>query len=280
MPFKSPRNWSNSILSRDCLVTSFFAMANNMRNIKLTIEYDGTHLSGWQMQTLDKRTVQGEIELALQIIFKKDIRISGSGRTDAGVHAQGQVANFHTDSKMKTEEIVRALNGNLPEDIVILSAQEVPEKFHAQFSAKRKTYRYTILNRQSRTALQNDFLLHLPYKLDLILLKKEAKEIVGEKNFRSFMATDAAQKEKLTIKNTTRKVYSLKIRKQEDLIYIDITANGFLYKMVRNIVGTLLEVGTGLMPPGSVKKILKAKSRVAAGMTAPAKGLMLVSVKY
>ncbi|MCB9771952.1 MAG: tRNA pseudouridine(38-40) synthase TruA [Candidatus Omnitrophica bacterium] len=251
-----------------------------MRNIKLTIEYDGTHLSGWQMQTLDKRTVQSEIELALQIIFKKDIRITGSGRTDAGVHAQGQVANFHTDSTMKTEEIVRALNGNLPEDIVILAAQDVPKKFHAQFSAKRKTYRYTILNRQSRTALQNNFLMHLPYKLDLTLLKKEAKEIIGEKDFRSFMATDHAQKNKLIIKDTIRKVYSLKIRKENDLIHIDITANGFLYKMVRNIIGTLLEVGTGLLPPGSIKKIIKAKSRVAAGMTAPAKGLTLLSVKY
>ncbi len=251
-----------------------------MQNIKLILEYNGTKFSGWQMQTPDKRTVQGEIEKALLIIFKKEIRINGSGRTDAGVHALGQVANFKIDSPMKPQEIVRALNGNLANDITILSAENVSVRFHAQHSAKRKTYRYTILNRPTRPAIDKDFVLHIPYKINLSAMRKEAKVLIGKHNFISFTATDSAQKGKLTAKETTRTIHALNIRKKEDFITIEVTANGFLYKMVRNIVGTLLDVGTGLIPQGSVKKILRAKSRLAARETAPSKGLALINVIY
>ncbi len=246
-----------------------------MRNIKLILEYKGTHLSGWQLQP-DKRTVQGEIERALKKIFKKNIRIQGSGRTDAGVHALGQVANFKIHSLMKPEEIVRALNGNLPEDITILSAESVSIVFHSQFNAKQKTYRYTILNRQTRPALDNEFVWHVPYKINVPLMRSEAKAFVGQHDFRSFTATDSGH----TDKNTIRKIARLNIRKKNDILTFEITGNGFLYKMVRNIVGTLVDVGTGQLPAGSVKKILKAQSRIAAGITAPAKGLTLISVKY
>lgn len=246
-----------------------------MRNIKLTIEYDGTDLAGWQTQSQNNRTVQGEIEKALKTIFKKKIHLIGSGRTDAGVHALGQVANFKTDAKMATEEITRALNGNLPADIVILKAQEISSNFHAQYSAKRKTYRYTILNRRQRPALQKNFCLHIPYKLNLSLMKKAAKDFVGRKDFRSFMASGSESK-----KDTTRTIYKISLRKIQDFILIDITANGFLYKMVRNIVGTLLDIGSGKIDKNSVKAILKQKTRLAAGVTAPAKGLSLIKVEY
>lgn len=251
-----------------------------MRNIKLTIEYDGTNFSGWQLQTPDMRTVQGEIEKALSKIFKKDIRINGSGRTDAGVHALGQVANFKLDSPMKPEEIIRALNGNLPDDISVLGAEKVSTRFHAQHSAKRKTYCYSILNRPTRPTIDKNFVLHIPYKINLSAMRKEARILLGKHNFISFTATDSAKRGKLTTRDTTRTIYALDIQKKKDLITISITANGFLYKMVRNIVGTLLDVGTGLIPQGSVKKILTAKSRLAARETAPAKGLTLINVVY
>lgn len=250
-----------------------------MRNIKVTIEYNGTNLSGWQYQP-GERTVQGDIEKALKIIFRKNIHVQGSGRTDAGVHAVGQVANFKIDSPMKPEEIIRALNGNLKDDITVISAEDVADHFHSQYSAKKKTYRYTILNRPTRTAIDKDFVWHVQYKINVAAMRKEAKSLIGKHNFLSFTATDPAKKGKLTAKDTTRTITALDIQKKGDIITIEITANGFLYKMVRNIAGTLLAVGTGTLPQGAVKKILKAKSRLAARETAPAKGLQLVKVEY
>lgn len=250
------------------------------RNIKLTIEYDGTRFCGWQVQAPGQRTVQGEIKKALRIIFKKDIAIAGSGRTDTGVHASGQVASFKIDAPMPTHEIVRALNGNLSDDITILCAEEVPASFHAQFGAKRKTYQYRIFNRSTRPAINKDFVLHISHKINVAAMRKEAKDLVGRHNFLSFTATDPAKRGKPTAQNTIRTIYNLTIRKKRNLVTIEITANGFLYKMVRNIVGTLLAIGTGLLPAGSMKRILKAKTRQAAHSTAPAKGLMLISVEY
>ncbi len=249
-----------------------------MRNIKITIEYHGRHFAGWQLQP-GERTVQGEIEKALKKIFKTEIRIVGSGRTDTGVHAIGQVANFKTISKMETEEIVRALNGNLPDDIVILQAVNVPLKFHAQFSAKRKTYRYTVLYRRARTVLQKDYCHHIPHKLNLPLIRQEAKGLLGKKDFHSFMATDTKYDENGK-KDTVRTVYKFSILKKGDFLIFEITANGFLYKMVRNMVGTLLDIGSNAGTQSRIKDILRQKSRLAAGVTAPAKGLVLVEVIY
>lgn len=250
-----------------------------MRNIKLTIEYSGTQFSGWQVQP-DKRTVQGEIEKALKIIFKKKIRINGSGRTDSGVHAAGQVANFKVNSKMPCAEMVRAMNGNLAEDITILSALDVSPDFHAQFSAKRKTYRYSIFNRPTRPALNAGYLLWVQNSINLNRIKKEARDLVGKHDFKSLTATDPAKNDQYPDKSTVRTIYEITVKKSGPLITIDITANGFLYKMVRNIVGVLLDVGTGRIPTGSVKSILKAKSRPAARETAPACGLSLMEVCY
>lgn len=251
-----------------------------MRNIKLTLEYDGTHFNGWQIQPSHKRTIQGEIEKALKAIFKKKIRLTGSGRTDSGVHALGQVANFKTTSSLSTAEILKALNANLPEDIVVLKAEEVTLKFHAQYSVKRKTYRYSILNRPTRSAVQRHFCLHVPHKLNLTAMRSEGRSLAGRQDFRSFMAMNPAERHTIKGKDTVRTISKLNIQKKGAYLYIELEANGFLYKMVRNIVGTLLAVGSGKLPKGSVRKILKEKNRMCAPATAPAKGLCLLKVNY
>ncbi len=247
------------------------------RNVKLTIEYEGTDFHGWQIQK-GERTVQGEIVRALETIFKKKIILFGSGRTDTGVHAHGQVANFKVATSMSAKEILKALNANLPADITILKSEFVPQNFHAQFNAKSKVYRYTILHREARAALGRNFCLIHPYPLNISIMRKEANVLLGKRDFKGFAASDPRQQNKRS--TTIRKIKKINIKKQGDFIYIDIEADGFLHHMVRNIVGTLLEVASGRMPKGIVKKILKKKDRTLAGYTAQAKGLSLMEVKY
>jgi tRNA pseudouridine38-40 synthase len=261
-----------------------------MRNIKLTIEYDGTCFKGWQIQKKNQRTVQGEIEKALKKIFKEEIRLIGSGRTDSGVHAVGQVANFKISSPMPAARIKRALNANLPADIAILDARETDSLFHAQYSVRSKTYRYTILNRDVRSARERHSCFFYPYPLNLRLMREEAKSLLGRKDFKSFEAADTAGKggDKACLSasalgrqaGTVRTVRRVKITKKGDFIFIDIEANGFLYKMVRNIVGTLLEIGGGRLPKGSIKTILRKRNRLFAGDTAKPHGLTLWEVRY
>ncbi|MFC1510638.1 tRNA pseudouridine(38-40) synthase TruA [Candidatus Omnitrophota bacterium] len=251
-----------------------------MQNIKLTIEYDGTRFQGWQSQNKGQRTVQDEIEGALKKICKEKIRLIGSGRTDSGVHALAQVANFKTKSKRPAKEYINALNGNLPKDISIINAESVPLSFHAQYTAKKKTYRYSILYRPTRSALQHRFSFHISTQLNVALMRKEAKTLIGRKDFASFQTSDPVRKRAGKQENTIRHITALNIKKHGDVIAIDITANGFLYKMVRNIVGTLLEIGSGKKPKGSMQTILKNKNRTMAGQTAKACGLMLLKVIY
>ena len=251
-----------------------------IRNIKLTVEYDGTNFQGWQIQKSDSRTIQGSIEKALKTIFEKKIKLYGSGRTDSGVHALGQVANFKVNTQMTIDEIAQAINGNLPRDIAVIKAEEVNEEFHAQYSVKRKTYRYTILYRKSRCAQQRNYCLHYQGKLNVRAMKEEAKSLLGKKDFKSFQASDPAKRSKLLKENTIRTISNISIKKKNDLILIEMTANGFLYKMVRNMVGTLLEVGRGKFEKGCIRKILAKKNRNCAAYTAKAHGLSLVSVKY
>ncbi len=251
-----------------------------MRNIKLTIEYDGTHFNGWQVQDKGKRTVQGEIEKACAKVFHKRIRLIGSGRTDSGVHALGQVANFRVDTKLAPFEILRAVNASLPEDITIVKVEEAQEKFHAQHSAKSKVYRYTILNRPARSALERNFCYHYPYQLNVSMMRQEARALTGRRDFKSFQASGSMRFDKDKKKNTVRYLKKLMIRRRGDLIYIDFEADGFLYKMVRNIMGTLLHIGRGRLPKGSIKRILAKKNRAFAGQTAKAKGLCLLKVNY
>lgn len=269
-----------------------------MRNIKLTLEYDGTNFNGWQTQSRPKgqwprakssllahrsklighssklRTIQQSLESALSGILSEKIKVTGSGRTDSGVHALGQVANFKTKSGMHAADIKRALNAVLPEDIAIHKVEEAPPDFHSRFGAKSKIYRYCILNRQHRSTRDNRFAYFYPWKLNLNLMKQEARYLLGKKDFKSFQAADKK------FRPATRLLKNLRISKKGDFIYIDIESQGFLYKMARNIVGTLIEIGRGKLPKGSLPLILKSKDRKLAGPTAPACGLTLMEVKY
>jgi len=244
-----------------------------MRNIKLTIEYDGTNHAGWQVQK-NAKTIQEVLEDALRKILQRKVVLYSSGRTDSGVHAQAQVANFKSDTKLSCDSIVRALNSCLPEDIAIKKAQDVPLSFHSRFSAKSKLYRYTILNSKTRSPLARHFSCHIPYKLDIKAMRLAAKHIIGRRDFKSFQATDKIKRPSVrTIKN-------ISIKKPGDFIYIDVEADGFLYRMVRNIVGTLLDAGRGKIRHNDVKAVIKTCDRTKSGPTAKPLGLCLIKVKY
>ena len=246
------------------------------RNIRLTIEYDGTRFCGWQIQRKHKRskTVQEEIEKAAKKLFGKKIKLRGAGRTDSGVHAEAQVANFKIDSNVPLLNIKKGLNSYLPRDIAILSVDRVSPTFHAQFDAKKKLYRYTIINRKVRSPLRKRHSAFVSYDMDIESMKRAAKYFIGKKDFRSFQASD--KKEKTAVRHITR----LDIFHRSKVIEIYIQADGFLYNMVRNIVGTLIDVGRGRIKPESINEILAKKHRSLAGQTAPAKGLCLVKVIY
>lgn len=244
-----------------------------MRNIKLTVAYDGTDYKGWQAQN-NGLTVQAVIEDAALKVFKRKSHICGAGRTDAGVHAKGQIAHFKTSSKIPTERIPKALNSFLPGDVVITQAQEVSLDFHAQFSAKSKHYRYYIFNSSHKDPFKERYSWRVPYKLNIFLMKKEAKILLGKHDFKSFQARDKRQRPSI------REIFNITIKKRKQFFVIDIEGDGFLYNMVRNVVGTLVEIGRGYFPPGKMKDVLNKKDRTIAGPTAPAKGLFLMEVKY
>lgn len=248
------------------------------RHFKFIVEYDGTGFSGWQIQKAKQRTVQGEIQAALKKIFRKSVRVSGSGRTDTGVHALGQIGAFEVDTNLNVLAIQRALNFYLPKDIVILGLSQTKAQFHPRFSVKTKIYRYQILNRECRTALERNFCWHVPQPVDLNEMKKEAKGLIGKNDFRGFMSSDTSHDG--TAKDTVRSIKRLDIRRKGKDIVIEIEADGFLYKMARNIVGALIAVGVGKLPKGTITKILKGRNRSLAPAPAPARGLYLAQVKY
>lgn len=231
-----------------------------MRNIKLTIEYDGTNYCGWQTQTgySRKPSIQETVEKTLRKILNEKIKIIGSGRTDAGVHARAQAANFRTESRIPLKNLKRALNSVLPKDITIKSAQEAALGFHSRFDVKFKTYRYIILNSGHPDPFLRNYAYFYPFNVDVRRMKKESRSLLGRHNFAAFQASGSR------VKDTVRTVKEIKIRQGKHLIYIDITADGFLYNMARNIVGTLLEAGRGKF----------------AAFTAPARGLFLLDVRY
>jgi len=249
---------------------------SHMRNFKITLEYDGVGFCGWQAQGQGERTVQGEIEAVLLKVFKQPIRVIASGRTDSGVHAGGQVISFKVDTRMKPLEIQRAFNSLLPADIAVHEALDVKNDVHAQYSVKEKTYRYTVLNRKYRSVFLRDRVYFYPYPLNISNMRKAAKHLIGRHDFKSFQAYDPLRAERQTV----RTIKKIAIKKEGDLVHIDVTADGFLYKMVRNIAGTLLAIGSGQLPLKDMPKILKAKNRKSAWDTAPAEGLCLMSVKY
>ncbi len=207
-----------------------------MRNIKLTIEYDGKDFNGWQKQP-NKLNIQGTIEQAINSITGEDIDLNASGRTDAGVHAFGQVANFRTNSNIPIEKIAIAINSRLKKSIVIKSAEEVDEKFHSRLSCKRKTYRYVINNSYEGTAIYRNLEYHIPVKLDVENMKKAAIYFEGEHDFKAFKASGTSSK------SSVRTIYKAHVYKKDERVYIELTGNGFLYNMVRIISGTLVDVG-------------------------------------
>ncbi len=244
-----------------------------MRNLLLKIEYDGTDYAGWQSQK-NAKSIQDAIEAALKRITGRKARLISCGRTDAGVHALSLFANFKTEAKIPLFKLQRGLNSVLPKDIAIKEVKEVPLEFNSRFDAKSKLYRYTIMNGPSRSAMSGNFTVYIPYKLDVALMKKEAKVLVGKHDFKSFQAADKVKR------SSIRTIKKLSIKKKGEAIIIDVEADGFLYNMVRNIAGTLIDIGRDRLPYGSMARILKAKDRKFAGATAPARGLCLMEVKY
>ena len=245
-----------------------------VRNIKLVIEYDGKEFNGWQKQPT-KLNIQGEIERAIKQITGEDVDLTASGRTDAGVHAFGQVANFKTNSNIPIEKIPIALNSNLKKAIVIKSAEEVEERFHSRLNCKRKTYRYIINNSKYGTAIYRNLETHIPMKLDIQKMQEAVKYFEGEHDFKAFKASGTSSK------SSVRTIYKAEvIDAGNERIYIELTGNGFLYNMVRIISGTLVEVGLGKIKPNEIKMIIESKKRKNAGKTLPPQGLYLVNVEY
>ena len=242
-----------------------------LRNIKLEIEYDGTDFYGWQVQP-KLRTVQGEIQDRLNIILKHEVNLIGSGRTDVRVHALRQVANFKTDTPLDGESILRALNGLLPDDVVITKVEEVDLDFNARYNAKSRLYKYRVY--LGRTAILRRYVWEVLYSLNLNKIVEATDEISGEHDFSSFCVAESIKE------NNVCKVMSSTWEKSENELVFVIEADRFLHTMVRTLVGTLIDVGRGYFSVLDFVKILKAKDRRKAGPTAPACGLYLVEVKY
>jgi tRNA pseudouridine38-40 synthase len=244
------------------------------KNFKLIIEYDGTRYHGWQRQK-DDRSIQGEIEKALQKMTARKVTVIGSGRTDAGVHAEGQVASFECDTRLEPEALLNGLNSLLAEDIVIKACEQVSATFHARYDAKRKIYRYQILNRSTPAAIGRQYAWFIRKSLDQDAMRAAISHIIGRNDFKSFEGTGSPRQ------HTTRQIYSAElIEHQGGLLIFHIEADGFLRYMVRNIVGTLVDVGMHKLTPDDFKRILDSKDRSQASATAPAHGLTLLKVKY
>ena len=244
-----------------------------MRNLRLDICYDGTRYRGWQRLPGVDNTIQGKLEQTLSRILGEEIEISGSGRTDAGAHALGQVANFHCQSTMPAEEIFSQLRRYLPEDIGIYSCREAGERFHARLNAKTKTYRYRIWNSHLPCVFQRRFVTVLPDKLDISAMETAAAHLLGERDFSAFCAAKSKKK------STVRRVDAISITREGEELRIDISGNGFLYNMVRIMVGTLIEVGLHQRTADSIPSLFGA-ARQQAGVLMPAQGLCLMEVTY
>jgi len=249
-----------------------------MRNLKLLLAYDGTEFSGWQVQP-DTATIQGTLASAIGRVTGEKVLPQGSGRTDAGVHALGQVATFAIQSPIPPENLVTALNDVLPPSIRVLEAAEVPDDFHARKSVRAKTYRYTMFRGAICPPFRARYVWHYPYPLDEAMMQQVAAGVAGEHDFTSFAAVDPEHGREEEVSNVREIFCSAWHRQDDDLIYT-VRGNGFLHHMVRNLVGTFLLAGKGTLKPSELLQILEARSRSAAGATAPASGLCLVSVEY
>lgn len=244
-----------------------------MKRIRLTVAYDGTDYCGWQVQK-NGITVEEVLNRALSRLTGEDITVIGASRTDAGVHARGNVAVFDTDTRIPAERIACALNTLLPEDVVAVKSEEVPTGWHPRRCVSVKTYEYRILNREVPDPIRRRDTYFVSFPLDIERMREAAEYLKGEHDFKSFCSAHTA------VKDTVRTIYDLEIEKEEDLITIRVRGNGFLYNMVRIIAGTLAGVGRGYFEPGEVKKMLDDKDRTKAGVTAPPQGLTLVGIAY
>lgn len=247
-----------------------------MRNVKLVLAYDGTNYHGFQKQRgTGLLTIQEVLEKCLRRLAGREIKVTGAARTDAGVHAQGQVVNFDAGGwNIPVARIPLALNGILPEDVVVIHAEEAPPGFHARFSARAKTYRYTIYNARIPSPFWRLYSHFEPRPLNLEAMAAAAEYLRGKHDFASFQAAGASTK------TTVRTLFEAAVARSEEVVFLTFRGDGFLYNMVRIMTGTLLEIGLGKFPPEEIKAILDAGERARAGPTVPARGLCLVNVEY
>ncbi len=241
--------------------------------VKLTVEYDGTEYCGWQIQP-NGVTVQQCLESAIEKLTGERVCVIGSGRTDSGVHAKGQVAHFDTECTIPPERIALAINTHLPDDIRVVRSERVADDFHARFCAKNKTYCYKMYLSETIRPLLDRYAARVTYPVDLTLMQTAAELFVGEHDFCSFMASGSE------VKDTVRTIYSASVKQVEDEIYFTVCGNGFLYNMVRIMVGTLVEIGAGRIDINALKRALNGGDRSLAGKTMPPRGLTLMKVEY
>ncbi|QHQ60612.1 tRNA pseudouridine(38-40) synthase TruA [Anaerocolumna sedimenticola] len=244
-----------------------------MKRIMLVVAYDGTNYCGWQIQP-NGITVEEVLNRHLSDLLKESIAVIGASRTDSGVHAIGNVAVFDTETKIPGEKISFALNQRLPKDIVIQQSREVPIDFHPRFCNSTKTYQYRILNSRFPLPTQRLYTHFIYYPLQAEAMSEASKYLIGEHDFKSFCST------RTQVTDTIRTIYDINVIRDGEMIQITISGNGFLYNMVRIIVGTLIKVGLGIYPPNHVKEILDKKNRLVAGPKAPAQGLTLLKIDY
>ena len=247
-----------------------------MRNFKITIQYEGTRYQGWQRQDSTNNTIQGKFETILAKMTGLDfVQVDGSGRTDSGVHAFGQVANFKIDTNMTAKEIMSYINQYLPEDIGVIAIQEMPERFHSRLNAKGKTYNYRIWNTELPCIFARRYVYEMPEELQLEAMRTAAAYLIGKHDFKAFTSNKKSKK------STVRTINTVQIDRNGSEVVITYSGDGFLYHMVRILTGTLIEVGLGQRAPASMQVLLeKDATRDMAGMLVPAKGLCLMEVQY
>ena len=243
-------------------------------NYKMILQYDGTRYNGWQKQGNTENTIQEKLERILQEISGAETEVFGSGRTDAGTHATGQVMNFHINWNGTAEQLLDAFNAKLPEDIAALSVAEMPPRFHSRLSAKAKHYSYSIWIGKHSPVFERKYTFRCTEMLDVQAMRQAAAAFIGTHDFKSFCCV------RTQAESTVRTIYSLEVLQEGSEIIIRIKGNGFLYNMVRIITGTLIQVGKGRFKPEYVKQMLEAKDRTVAGQTAPPQGLTLVGIEY
>lgn len=245
-----------------------------MRNFKLLLAYDGSRYRGWQRLGDSEQTIQGKLEATLSRILGQPVEVSGSGRTDAGAHAAGQVANFHAETDLDCDTICKDLQHYLPEDIGVLELTDAEPRFHSRLNACRKTYLYRIWNSERPCVFERKYVWTLPERLDLEAMQAAAQKFVGTHDFRAFCSNKRYKK------STVRTIYEFEVLRCGEELRFSVTGDGFLYNMVRIMVGTLLSVGRGEMTADAVENIFDGRVRAAAGETVPARGLCLMEVQY